>query len=49
MDSLAQSDLINAIVDLDMVLLKDHTEAAGVKFEREAHYQAVKSRFGRQK
>lgn len=38
--------LLDAIVDLDMALLKEHTEAAGDRLERDAHRQALKQRFG---
>ncbi|WP_424984050.1 GNAT family N-acetyltransferase [Maritalea sp. S77] len=37
--------LLDAIVDLDMLLLKEHTEAAGDRFERESHRQALAQRF----
>lgn len=36
--------LLDAIVDLDMALLKDHTEAAGDPFARDSHRRALDAR-----
>lgn len=41
----SSEDTLNAIVDLDIALLKDHTEAAGDHFDRDSHRQALKERF----
>ncbi len=40
-----EASLLDAIVDLDMALLKEHTEAAGDQLDRAAHHRAIAARF----
>jgi GNAT superfamily N-acetyltransferase len=40
-----QATLLDAIVDLDMALLKDHTAAAGDQLDRNTHRHALAARF----